>query len=188
LFRFYELKREDAMLEPSFLVALYVRTSAAKPSQDVNAQLEPLRNMCVLRGWKIEKEYRDEGYSGVAKKRPGFDELMRDAERGYHHFNAILVWKYDRFSRSTRQLLASLDLFTELGISFLSLTEPIDPGTPYGKLVFTCRAAVAEVERAMTAERIKNGMKKAGAKRPGPRISENGPSRSTLWRRAQRTA
>jgi DNA invertase Pin-like site-specific DNA recombinase len=60
--------------------------------------------------------------------------------------------------------------------------EAIDTTTPYGKLVFTILGAVAELERSLIAERIKNGMKKSGAKKPGPKIGPPGPSRSTLYR------
>jgi DNA invertase Pin-like site-specific DNA recombinase len=80
-------------------------------------------------------------------------------------------------------LVNSLEKFQSLKIDFISFTEAIDTSTPYGKLVFTILGDVAELERSLIAERIRNGMKKLGAKKPGPKIGSGGPSRTTLWRR-----
>ncbi len=169
-------------------VALYARVSKAHTHQDPEAQLQPLRLMAKTRGWTIAHEYIDHGFSGAKENRPGLDELMRDCERGYRHFDAICVWKFDRFARSTRHLVTALEKFQALGIGFVSLTENIDTSTAYGKMVFAILAAVAELERSLIAERIKNGMKKAGAKKPGRKIDSRGPSRTTIWRRSQNTA
>src|SRR4051812_14673627 len=126
--------------------------------------------MCESRGWLIQREYVDQGWSGAKASRPALDELMRDVERGYRHFDAICVWKFDRFARSTTHLLRALETFQGHNIAFVSLTESVDTSTPYGKLVYTILAAVAELERSLIAERIRNGMKKQGAKRPGRKI------------------
>ena len=166
-------------------VALYARVSKAHTHQDPEAQLQPLREMCRTRGWDITHEYVDHGWSGAKESRPALDEMMADAERGRRDFKAIVVWKFDRFARSVRHLVNSLEKFQALKIDFVSLTESIDTSTPYGKLVFTILGAVAELERSLIAERIRNGMKKLGAKKPGPKIGERGPSKTTLWRRSK---
>jgi len=166
-------------------VALYARVSKAHTHQDPEAQLQPLRAMCGAKGWTIAHEYVDHGFSGAKESRPALDELMRDAQHGHRDFAAIACWKFDRFARSTKHLLRALETFQSLDIAFVSLTESVDTSTPYGKLVFTILGAVAELERSLIAERIKNGMKKHGAKKPGPKVGANGPSRTTLWRRAR---
>lgn len=161
--------------------------------QDPEAQLQPLREMCRMRGWTIVHEYIDQGWCGAAESRPAFDELMAAVDAidprvpGSKKFDGIVVWKFDRFFRSTRHMLRVLDLFEGKRLEFVSLTESIDTSSPIGRLLFTILAAIAEFERNLIAERIRNGMKKAGAKRPGPRIGAKGPSRSTLWRRNHST-
>lgn len=168
-------------------VALYARVSKAHTHQDPEAQLQPLREMCRARGWVIAQEYVDRGWSGAKESRPALDQLMVDAERGLRDFEVIAVWKFDRFARSVRHLVTSLEKFQAWNIGFLSLTEDINTATPYGKMIFTILGAVAELERSLIAERIRNGMKKAGAKKPGPKIGANGPSRTTLWRRGRQS-
>ena len=153
--------------------------------QDPEAQLQPLREMCRMRGWTIVHEYIDQGWSGAKESRPALDALMAAVESKTRGFEAVVVWKFDRFFRSTQHMLRVLETFQKKNLEFISLTEQIDTSTPVGKLVFTLLAAIAEFERSLIAERIRNGMKKAGAKKPGPKIGERGPSASTMWRRSR---
>jgi len=160
--------------------------------QDPEAQLQPLREMCRMRGWTIVREYVDQGWSGASESRPAFDELMAAIESTdlkkpeTRKFDGVVVWKFDRFFRSTKHMLRVLDMLEARRLEFVSLTESIDTSSPIGRLLFTILAAIAEFERNLIAERIRNGMKKLGAKKPGPKIGERGPSRSTLWRLSKR--
>lgn len=159
--------------------------------QDPEAQLQPLREMCRARGWTIVHEYVDQGWSGAKVSRPGLDALMAAVDAidpkkpATRKFDGIVVWKFDRLFRSTPHMLKAFETFQQKTLEFISLTEQIDTLTPAGKLMFGILALIAEFERELTRERIRNGMKKAGAKRPGPKISERGPSRSTLWRQSK---
>jgi DNA invertase Pin-like site-specific DNA recombinase len=107
-------------------------------------------------------EYVDLGISGTKEKRPELDRLMVDAHR--RHFDAVIVWKFDRFARSVSHLLRALETFQALGIHFVSLSESLDTSTPAGKMVFTVLGAVAELERSLIVERVKAGLRNAKAK------------------------
>jgi DNA invertase Pin-like site-specific DNA recombinase len=75
----------------------------------------------------------------------------------------VCVGKFDRFARSVSHLLRALETFNALGIAFVSLSERMDTTTPAGKMVCTVLGAVAELERSLIVERVKAGMRNAGA-------------------------
>jgi DNA invertase Pin-like site-specific DNA recombinase len=180
-----EFMGEDNQIDNTPLrVVLYARVSKLNGHQDPENQLAPLRLHCAAKGFIVVKEYV-ERMSGAKETRPQLDELMADAEKGRVDFQAVLVWKFDRFARSVKHLLKALETFNALSIGFISLTESIDTSTAYGKMVFTILGAVAELERSLIIERTKAGLKRSGRK-PGRKIDPiRGPSRMTLWRRAQ---
>jgi len=78
-------------------------------------------------------------------------------------FDVVLVWKFDRFARSLKHLIESLDEFSSLGIDFVSYTEGVDTTTPSGQLLFHIVGAVAQFERDLIAERVRAGMAHARA-------------------------
>lgn len=75
----------------------------------------------------------------------------------------MAVWRFDRFARSTRHLVAALEEFNTLGVDFVSLNEAVDTSTPAGRMVFTVLAAVAELERDIIRERVVAGVRRAQA-------------------------
>ena len=141
---------------------LYARVSTNGQGQHPEMQLRELREYCERRGWGIAGEYVDIGISGSKEKRPQLDRLLADAHR--RRFDAVVVWKFDRFARSVSHLLRALETFQSLGIEFVSLTEGVDTSTPMGKMVFTVLGAVAELERSLIVERVKAGLRNARAK------------------------
>jgi len=143
-------------------VAAYARVSTSNNGQDPEVQLRELREYVARRGWKLAGEYVDVGISGTKEKRPELDRLMADAHR--RKFDAVVVWKFDRFARSVSHLLRALETFKALGIEFVSLSEQVDTSTPTGKMVFTVLGAVAELERSLIAERVRAGLRNARAK------------------------
>src|SRR5882724_5292288 len=142
-------------------VGLYARISTHNGQQDPELQLGELREYCTRRGWEICSEYVDH-ISGAKDKRPALDRLMADAHR--RRFDAVVVWKFDRFARSVSHLLRALETFSVLGVEFVSLSEQVDTSTPMGKMVFTVLGAVAELERSLIVERVRAGLRNARAK------------------------
>ena len=125
-------------------------------------QLRELRQYCERRDWQVTREYVDVGISGTKEKRPELDRLLADAYR--RRFDAVVVWRFDRFARSVSHLLRALENFRSLGIEFVSLSEQVDTSTPTGKMIFTVLGAVAELERSLIVERVKAGLRNARAK------------------------
>ncbi len=154
--------------------AIYARVSTANNGQDPTMQTRELTEYCQRRGWTVVGEYVDVGISGTKEKRPELDRLLGDAHS--RRFDAVVVWKFDRFARSVSHLLRALENFQALGIDFVSLSEQLDTSTPTGKMVFTVLGAVAELERSLIVERVRAGMRNARAK--GKRIGR--PPRTQL--------
>ncbi|MHB8539818.1 MAG: recombinase family protein [Candidatus Acidiferrales bacterium] len=125
-------------------------------------QTRELRQFCEARGWQIAGEYVDLGISGAKDSRPELNQLMADAHR--RKFDAVVVWKFDRFARSVSHLLRALETFNALGVGFVSLSESLDTSTPAGRMVFTVLGAVAELERSLIAERVRAGLRNARAR------------------------
>jgi DNA invertase Pin-like site-specific DNA recombinase len=84
-------------------------------------QLEEIRQYCANRGWKVVEEYVDTGISGAKEHRPALDRLLGACHK--RHVDAVVVYRYDRFARSLRQLVNALEDFRALGIDFVSLHE-----------------------------------------------------------------
>lgn len=139
-------------------VALYARVSAA--DQNCEMQLDDLRRFSGQRFGRAY-EYVDVGVSGTDRRRPRLDSLLKDAHKC--RFDVVLVWKFDRFARSVKHLVDSLEEFRALGINFISYTEGIDTTTPSGELLFHIMGAVAQFERDLIAERVRAGIAHAQA-------------------------
>lgn len=137
--------------------ACYTRVSTLL-GQSVDNQLVPIREYCASRDFEliVEREYSDVGYSGALDRRPNLDRLIKDARSG--KFKVLIVAALDRVGRNVKHLLLLLDELHALGITFISLREGIDFGTPVGKMIMTTLAAVAELEREIIRTRIRESL------------------------------
>lgn len=140
-------------------VAIYARVSTIE--QSTAMQLQELREYCQRRQWEIVEEYTDT-MTGSKESRPALNRLTADAKR--QKFGAVLVYRYDRFARSLRQLVNALAEFDALGIHFISLHEGVDTSTPNGRLVFGIFASIAEFERELIRARVRSGLAAAKAR------------------------
>jgi len=143
-------------------IAVYARVSTLNKGQDVDMQLIDMRKSIESKGWNLSKEYVDRGVSGSKSSRPQLDKLMRDAAD--KKFDAVLVWKLDRFGRSVRHPVNAIAELESFGVAFISLKDSIDLTTAQGRLMFQIIAAMAEFERELIRERVKAGMANARTK------------------------
>jgi DNA invertase Pin-like site-specific DNA recombinase len=140
-------------------IAIYARVSTK--DQSCELQVRDLRAYCAARGFDLVREYVDVGQSGAKDSRPELNKLMDDGRK--RQFDAIVVWRFDRFARSTKHLLAALEEFRALGIQFISYQENVDTSTPLGQALFTIVSAVAQLERDLIRERVTAGIRNARA-------------------------
>ncbi len=159
-------KRADPYQAVVTLAALYARVSTDDRGQDPETQLRQLREYADRRGFEIAGEFVDYA-SGTRNDRPQFRKLMEAARR--REVDVVLVWRYDRFARSTQSLVNALMEFRALGVDFIGFQENVDTTTPQGELVFGLMASLAQFESALIGERVRAGMARARAQ--GRRIS-----------------
>ena len=140
--------------------ALYLRVST--PDQKPDLQYDGLRSYAARAGLEVVRDFCDVAISGRREGRPQLNALMGAARN--HEIDCVLVWKFDRFARSTRHLLAALEEFDHLGVRFISVQDQIDTDSPMGRAMFTIIGAMAELESALISERVTAGMKAAEAR------------------------
>jgi len=148
-----------------------VYTRVSRADQTCDNQLRDLREYCRARSWTDVREYVDHGISGTKDRRPALDQMMAAVRA--RKADVVVVAAFDRFGRSVRHLVESLETFRHLGVEFISLREQIDTGSPLGQAVFTIIAAIAQLERSLIVERVHAGLRRARAegKRLGrPRV------------------
>ncbi len=138
-------------------IGIYARVSTK--DQSCELQLRDLRTHCAARGFEPAREYIDVGQSGAKESRPELNKLMEDARK--RRFDAIVVWRFDRFTRSTKHSLLALEEFRSLGIQFISYQENMDTSSPLGQALFTIVSAVAQLERDLIRERVSAGIRNA---------------------------
>ena len=147
-------------------VALYARVSTLDKGQDPETQLIQLRQYAQNRNFKVIGEFIDYA-SGTTQDRIQYKLMMEAAKK--RKIDVVLVWRYDRFARSTQALVNALKEFQSSGIDFISFQENIDTTSPTGELVFHVMASLAQFESSLISQRVKAGM--ARAKAQGKQIS-----------------
>jgi DNA invertase Pin-like site-specific DNA recombinase len=142
-------------------IAIYLRISTSNGQQSTDMQRAELEQYAKARGFEIATIYEDHA-SGAKDNRPALTQLMADAHQ--RKFDAVLVWKLDRFGRSLRHLVNALAELEALGVAFVSLRDNLDLGTPSGRLMFQIIGAMAEFERSLIQERVRAGIRNARAR------------------------
>jgi DNA invertase Pin-like site-specific DNA recombinase len=136
--------------------AIYLRVSTL--DQHPETQLYDLQELARQRQLEIVATYEDR-ISGAKARRPGLDQMMKDARRG--HFDIVVVWACDRLARSVRHFLEVIDELNHLNIEFVSFREQLDTSGPLGRAVVVIISVVAELERSLIVERVRAGMRRA---------------------------
>lgn len=150
-------------------VALYARVSTDR--QETANQVPALKRYVEARGWEYELLEEEES---TRKTRPVKESVLRRLRAG--ELDGVVVWKLDRWGRSTSELVRELSEIQERGLLFASVTDNIDLSTATGKLQLGILAAFAQFERDLTSERTREALarkKAAGAKLGRPKGSKD---------------
>lgn len=143
-------------------VALYARVSTRDKNQDPELQLAPMREYAVARGWVVA-EFVDQASAADLVSRTAWAALLEHVRR--RRLDRVMVWKLDRAFRSMLHCLRTLEDLEHHGVGFSCLTQEIDTTSATGRLVLSVLAAVAEFERELVRERVREGL--VNAKRKG---------------------
>jgi DNA invertase Pin-like site-specific DNA recombinase len=157
-----------------------------------------LRAAAEQRGYKVTLEVAETG-SGARSDRPGLQRTLDAARKG--KVSAVIVTRLDRFGRSSLDLLANIRALTDAGVRFTCTEQAIDikpGGDPMGQLVLTILAGVAEFERTIIRDRVREGQRRAIArgvkmgrpmdeKAPDPKKVQASRARGYSWAEVART-
>lgn len=153
--------------------ALYIRVSTDEQAREgfsIRAQKNQLVNYCRDYDYEIANIYIDDGFSAKDTKRPKLKELLQAAEE--RSFDAVIVHKLDRFTRSVKDLYELLEFLQSYGIGFISKQEKFDTTSAMGRAMIGMLGVFAQFERELIAERVRFGVeqKVKEGKRPGGRV------------------
>ena len=139
-------------------VALDARVSTTRQAQTqtIEQQLLRLRAIATGRGWMLNEQhvYRDDGYRGASLSRPGLDRLRDHAALA--DLDVVRVTAPDRLARNYVHHVLLIEELERHGCRVEFLDRPMSHA-PHDQLLLQIRAAVAEYERSLIAERMRRG-------------------------------
>lgn len=159
-------------------VAIYYRVSTDK--QDLDSQRGAVEKW--IADLKSDQKpdfiavYQDEGISGTTLRRPGFQNLMKDCYE--QKYDTLIVYRLDRFSRNATTAINQILSLDELGVAFISVTQPVlnlGHENPFRRTMLAAFAEIAEIERETIVTRVKAGLdaaRKRGVRLGAPKTTD----------------
>jgi len=133
----------------------YVRVSTdlqALKGQSIGVQEERIRAYAKANGLTVDQIYSDGGASGCNTNR----EALSDLRKNIDDITTVIVYKFDRISRSVVDLYQLLEEFESNNVSFRSVCEGVDTGSAVGRFIMSVLASLAQMERELIAERTRD--------------------------------
>lgn len=145
-------------------VAIYYRVSTDK--QDLDSQRQAvekwLRDLPTEKGASTIRVYKDEGISGTTSKRPGFQEMLQHCHEA--KIDTLVCYRLDRFSRNATTAIKLILNLDEVGVAFISVTQPVlnlGHENPFRRTMLAAFAEIAEIERDTIVTRVRAGLEAA---------------------------
>lgn len=137
-------------------VAIYCRVSTQ--DQNTDNQKLPLMQYCERMGWECEVFEEKES---TRNTRPIqvllYNKLLRK------EFDGLVIYKFDRWARSTRELVEHVERLLDKGVAIYSYSENIDLSSSMGRAMLTIISAFAQLERDLIRERTIAGLRRVKA-------------------------
>ena len=140
-------------------VALYCRVSTT--DQHPENQVRTLTDLAEKHGEEIVATFIDKGISGVKKDRDALNQMLSAARS--RKFNTLYVLSIDRLSRSVKNLIETVEMLNDLGVTIVFQRENIDTKSAMGQFFLTVLGSLAQFEREIMRERINAGIARAKA-------------------------
>lgn len=140
-------------------IGIYLRVSTI--GQSTELQRKEVEGYLIARGWLNWTFYEDK-LTGTSLARPSLKQLLKDAKE--RKIDTVICWKMDRFFRSLKDLVTTLQELNESGVEFISIKDQIDMTTASGRLMTHLLAAFAEFEASLIKERVLAGLANAKSK------------------------
>lgn len=135
-------------------VAMYCRVS----TQNQTTENQKIRLLQYATDNNLKFDLYDEVES-TRKTRPIKQAVLAKLRAG--EYCAIIVFKLDRWARSSRELLLEIQELVDKGIGFISVSDNLDFTSSVGRLHFHILSAFSEFERSLISERTKEGLIRA---------------------------
>jgi len=142
-------------------VAIYARVSSERQAEkelSIPAQIKAIQQYCQNKGWVIVHEFIEKGKSAKTDDRPEFQKMIALAKRPNRPFDAIVVHKFDRFSRKRDDHVIYKALLNQCGVKVISVTEQTEAETPQDILLEGMLEVISEFFNANLATEVRKGM------------------------------
>ena len=134
----------------------YVRVSTAKQDISAEAQERQIRAMAVVKGWDLADVVIDKDEFSGDLERPGIQKVLEMVKN--KSIDAVIVFKLDRLTRSTRDVIYLIELFNKKKVSLVSLHESLDTQSAMGRFFVRMMASMGELERESIGDRTRMGL------------------------------
>lgn len=137
---------------------------ASKDDQNLDRQIDQLKKFGT-------EKIIQEKYTGTKRNRPGIEQLLQTIRKG----DIVVVESISRLGRNTLDILNLIQELDHMQIQFVSLKENMNTSTPTGKAMLQMMSVIAELERNLLADRVREGIeasKKRGVVIGRPKVSQ----------------
>ncbi len=156
-------------------VAIYARISTDRGEQNIRQQVAYVREFCKRKGYEVVRVYKDEK-TGKSSDRNDYQKMLKHWAEG--KFDVLVVQDVDRLTRNYYDGVDLEKFVIENAKQIISLSEPIDFKTPYGRFMFRVKLAMNSFYVENLLDKIRIGIERA--KKEG---KYKGGKKGRTWKR-----